>query len=144
MPVTTPVAAPLTPVPVAPAPAPAASRTIALFDDETFATLRRTMRAFPMLVDLYRTDTLDYLRQIDNALSLGDKGEAVLPAHTIKSSSKIIGATGMAALAETMEGRLRGGVRDSLEEMTDLSARMQAAYGHTMARIDTLLAQQAA
>jgi signal transduction histidine kinase/CheY-like chemotaxis protein len=129
--------------PAAPPP-PAASRSIALFDDETFAALRQTMRAFPMLVDLYRNDTLDYLRQIENAFSVGDKGEAVLPAHTIKSSSKIIGATGMAALAETMEGRLRSGVRDSIEEMNDLAERMKAAYGHTITRIDTLLAQQAA
>jgi HPt (histidine-containing phosphotransfer) domain-containing protein len=47
----------------------------------------------------------------------------------------------MAALAETMESRLRSGVRDSIEEMTELSARMQATYTHTMARIEGLLTQ---
>lgn len=124
-----------------PPPRPDASRTVSLFDDSTFTTLRQTMRAFPALVGLYRTDTQTYLQQIDDALSLGDKGEAVLPAHTIKSSSKIIGATGMAALAETMESRLRSGVRDSMEELTELSARMQTTYGHTMARIEGLLMQ---
>jgi HPt (histidine-containing phosphotransfer) domain-containing protein len=53
----------------------------------------------------------------------------------------VVNATGMAALAETMESRLRSGVRDSIEEMTELSARMQATYTHTMARIEGLLAQ---
>jgi CheY-like chemotaxis protein len=70
------------------------------------------------------------------------KEEAVLPAHTIKSSSKIVGATGMAALAEVMEKRLRTGQGDSIGEMTELHARMKAAYAQTLLCIDMLLARQ--
>jgi HPt (histidine-containing phosphotransfer) domain-containing protein len=137
-----PVAQPApSPAPAQPAPAGSPPR-VSLFDEATFETLRTTMRSFPQLIELYRTDTVDYLNQIEKALALGEKEEAVLPAHTIKSSSKIVGATGMAALAEVMEKRLRTGQGDSIAEMTELHARMKAAYAQTLLCIDMLLARQ--
>jgi len=129
------------PAPAQPAPAGSPPR-VSLFDEAVFETLRTTMRSFPQLIELYRTDTVDYLDQIEKALSLGEKEEAVLPAHTIKSSSKIVGATGMAALAEVMEKRLRTGQGDSIAEMTELYSRMKAAYAQTLLCIDMLLARQ--
>ncbi|WP_068079935.1 hybrid sensor histidine kinase/response regulator [Novosphingobium rosa] len=143
------VVPPPAPAPVAqmrPAPAPAQpapqSNSVSLFDEATFETLRTTMRSFPQLIALYRTDTLDYLDQIEKALALGEKEEAVLPAHTIKSSSKIVGASGMAALSEVMEKRLRTGQGDSIAEMTELHSRMKTVYGQTLQCIDMLLARQ--
>ncbi|WP_206239689.1 hybrid sensor histidine kinase/response regulator [Novosphingobium terrae] len=130
--------------PAAPAPAQAAPQqsSVSLFDEATFETLRTTMRSFPQLIALYRTDTVDYLNQIEKALALGEKEEAVLPAHTIKSSSKIVGASGMAALSEVMEKRLRTGQGNSLAEMTELHNRMKIVYGQTLQCIDMLLARQ--
>ncbi|NBB65669.1 response regulator [Pseudomonas sp. ODNR1LW] len=126
---------------------PATSREprkpIPLFDPEAFAQARATVRAFDTLIDVYRTDTAEHLQALQKALSLGDLGAAVLPAHTIKSGSGILGASGLSALAEAMETRLRTQRRTEPEELEQLRLRMVQAYEATIAEIERRLAESA-
>ncbi|WP_396593815.1 ATP-binding protein [Brevundimonas sp. R86498] len=118
-------------------PAPAATRKpIPLFEAEMFEETRRTVRAFDTLLDIYRSDTSGYLDDLQRALSMGNIADGVLPAHTIKSGSRMVGATGLAALAEAMETRLRTGRRVEAGELETLRQRMAQAFVATIAEID--------
>jgi HPt (histidine-containing phosphotransfer) domain-containing protein len=64
--------------------------------------------------------------------------DAVLPAHTIKSSSKIFGASGMAALSGLMETRLRTGQANSSAELRKLLQRMEEIFEHTLRQLEML------
>lgn len=118
-------------------------RPIPLFDPEAFAQMRATVRAFDTLIDVYRTDTAEHLQALRKALSLGDLGAAVLPAHTIKSGSLILGASGLSALAEAMETRLRTKRRIEPDELEQLRLRMVQAYEATIVEIERQLAERA-
>ncbi|AQR61907.1 hypothetical protein BZG35_09780 [Brevundimonas sp. LM2] len=114
----------------------ATRQPIALFDPEAFDETRRTVRAFGTLIAIYRTDTAGHLEALQRALSMGNIADGILPAHTIKSGSRIVGATGLAALAEAMETRLRTGRRIEASELEDLRSRMGQAFAATLVQID--------
>ncbi|WDF70883.1 hybrid sensor histidine kinase/response regulator [Novosphingobium sp. KACC 22771] len=139
-----PVAAPgagVAPFPAADAPAarvqaPAPVDSGPILDLSIYHNLRETMSSFAMLVKLYRTDTRDYLNDIADAMALGDLEGAVLPAHTIKSSSRIIGAMAMADLAGQMETLLRSGNPDIGAALREFPDRLNQLFDQTLQEID--------
>lgn len=116
-----------------------AARKVPLMDPAGFQQTRNAMKKFDVLLSFYRTDTADYLDQIRQALAAGEIDDAILPAHTIKSSSQMLGAVGLSALAELMETRLRSGKGNSVEELSALLSKMEAAYAATMKQVDLWL-----
>jgi signal transduction histidine kinase/CheY-like chemotaxis protein len=133
-----------TKVPAAPAAAaitPRPSGTaekVPLMDLAILKQTRDLVRNFDKLLSLYRSDTRTYLDMLLEQIAKDELADAVLPAHTIKSSSKIIGATGIASLAGSMETRLRTGEGSSPEELRKLLQRMEEVFDHTLRQLDLL------
>lgn len=115
-----------------------------LIDKSVFETTRNAMSNFNMLLDFYRADTDDYLNQIQTALATGQPADAVLPAHTIKSSSRIIGAEALAQLAEKLEAAAKQNDADQQAVMSALYKDMKRAFALTVERIDAFLGREAA
>ncbi|GGE11776.1 hypothetical protein GCM10011390_33610 [Aureimonas endophytica] len=143
-----PVVAAAPPVPARPelrgvASAPAALRPkVPLVDAVLFQQTRAAMTKFEALVSFYKTDTELYLRTIREALATGRIEETVLPAHTIKSSSRILGALGLALLAEEFEKRVLAEGKASMDELNALAMHMERLFKLTLAAIDQLSQSQ--
>ncbi|GAB5375985.1 MAG: hypothetical protein AcusKO_24470 [Acuticoccus sp.] len=129
--------------PTASAQAPTASGKTPLLDAEVFHTTRRSMKNFNTLVDYYRSDTADYLKTIKEALDMERIEDAVMPAHTIKSSSRIIGAMGLALLAENLEARARSPEGVNVKELQTVRVHMERIFGLTIAAVDKAMAAAA-
>ncbi len=134
----------VTPRSAQPAAAPPAidgQERVPLMDLRDFQRTRSSMKKFDALVSFYRTDSRNYLDMLARAIAEGARDEGVLPAHTLKSSSRILGATGLAALAEIMENRLRGQEDIPTAELTALLEKMNAALAATLAQIDLMMTE---
>lgn len=118
---------------------PAAAVKVPLMDIAEFERTRSAMKKFDVLLSLYRNDTAEYLRAIRQQLGMNNLQDAILPAHTIKSSSRMIGASGLSALAENMEKRLRLGQGTSAAELQALTEKMDKVFEATIATIDRLM-----
>lgn len=128
------------------APVPAAAvqaQKVRLMDPQAFERTRSATKKFDSLLSFYRKDTKDYLETIRVALVSNRPQDAVLPAHTIKSSSRMLGATGLAALAENMESRLRLEKGNSPEKLDSLLAKMDQVFVATLTQMDALVAAAA-
>jgi HPt (histidine-containing phosphotransfer) domain-containing protein len=66
-------------------------------------------RLLARLIALYRDDSSQLLADIDNAMKVGDAEAVARAAHTLKSSSANLGASGVAAIARQIEQLARGG-----------------------------------
>lgn len=117
----------------------AASAKVPLMDIADFERTRKAMKKFDVLLSLYRNDTAEYLKVIRQELGVGNLQNAILPAHTIKSSSRMVGASGLSALAENMEKRLRLGQGASPAELQALYEKMDKVFEATLATIDRLM-----
>ncbi|MDQ0324251.1 signal transduction histidine kinase/CheY-like chemotaxis protein/HPt (histidine-containing phosphotransfer) domain-containing protein [Rhodopseudomonas julia] len=112
---------------------------IPLIDVVAFRQTRASISKFNTLISFYSTDTAEYLRNIREALTMGRIEDTVLPAHTIKSSSRVIGAMGLAHLAEDFEKRARTGGTDQEKQLIALRVHMERIFLLTIERIKTLL-----
>lgn len=129
------------PAPVAAAAPPQPSggvEKVPLMDLAVLKQTRDLVRNFATLLSLYRADTRTYLNMLREHIAKEELENAVLPAHTIKSSSKVIGALGMASLAASMETRLRTGQGNSPEELRGLLQRMIEVFDYTLRQLDVL------
>ncbi|WP_054159306.1 hybrid sensor histidine kinase/response regulator [Rhizobium sp. AAP43] len=130
----------VTAAPVSPASGSNGSAKVPLMDIAEFQRTRDAMKKFDLLLSLYRNDTADYLKAIREALTMQALDEAILPAHTIKSSSRMIGATGLSALSANMETRLRTKAGGSPAELQALLEKMDKVFDATLRQIDGLMA----
>ena len=64
------------------------------------------------LVDTFLGEAPGFLAAIDEAVAAGDATRVVVPAHTLKGNASTIGATGLAAIARSLEERGRRGDTD--------------------------------
>ncbi|MCQ8783762.1 hybrid sensor histidine kinase/response regulator [Mangrovibrevibacter kandeliae] len=135
-------ATPPVPADVAAPPAPVTRAKIPLIDVTAFRQTRAAMKKFEALVSFYSADTADYLQTIKDALALGRIEDAVMPAHTIKSSSRILGASGLAALAEEFERRARTGGATEINELNALRIHMDRLFKLTVEGIERLMAAE--
>lgn len=91
-----------------------AEQSTAIIDLTVYETTRSAMQRFDTLVSFFINDTAEYLAAIKTALEGGRIEDAVMPAHTIKSSGRIVGALSLSATAEQFEtlARQQGTVGD--------------------------------
>ncbi len=119
---------------------PAASgEKVPLVDVGAFEATRAVVGKFDMLIDFYRKDTVSYLTAIREALAMGRIEDAVLPAHSIKSSSRTIGAQGMAKLSEYLEYQARQPETADPEVLGRLREKMEQVFALTDRRIEQLM-----
>jgi signal transduction histidine kinase/DNA-binding response OmpR family regulator len=85
-------------------------------------------RLLSRLIALYRDDSSQLLADIDNGLKSGDAEAIARAAHTLKSSSANLGATGVAAIARQIETSARAGeIADLAGSVTKLRAQRTVA-----------------
>lgn len=120
----------------------AGSTKVPLMDIAEFQRTRDAMKKFDLLLSLYRNDTAEYLKVIRQSLTMQAFDEAILPAHTIKSSSRMIGATGLSALSASMETRLRTKAGSSPAELQNLLEKMDKVFEATLRQIDRLMEER--
>lgn len=106
------------------------SRTVQLIDSTIVAQLWQRPEFASKITALYLQDTENYLRDIADGIISANSEAVLLAAHTIKSSSKIVGATGMSALAEVLESGLRNKQLNQAQ-VRQLSERMRNAFAQT-------------
>ena len=101
------------------APVPKPEERLPLIDKASLSALWQRPDFARKIVTMYLADGEDYLAQIDMALSDIDSEAAILAAHTIKSSSKIVGAHAVAVVAERLETHLRktGQIDDTVRKL---------------------------
>ncbi|MGR3755646.1 MAG: ATP-binding protein [Tranquillimonas sp.] len=116
--------------PAATPPTPA-RRTVPLIDWDGYEKARNSVPNFAALIDIFLTDTAEHLETLADLLPFGQVEGCVLPAHTVKSSARLVGAEGLAALAEMLEKRLRTKPDTPIEEFDRLRLRMVEVFGHT-------------
>ena len=79
-----------------------------LLDLEQFDAARAALKdRFGSLVELYRTDSQRLTKELVAALRAGVLADVVFVSHTIKSSSRTLGALRAAAFAEAIEHQAR-------------------------------------
>ena len=115
-----------------------------VLDMKTFRATQGAMSNFDVLLEFYRTDTASYLAQIQAALATEQPDDAIMPAHTIKSSSRIVGAEAMASLAEIMEQQAKSAAPGEAQSLGTLFHQMKRTYTATLQRIDSTTSQIAA
>ncbi len=70
------------------------------------------------IVQIFTTDIPDKIDQLKNSLIKQDYSEAAFYSHTIKGSGLNIGAARMSHVADKIDKKLRSGVTDNLETLT--------------------------
>lgn len=80
---------------------------------------------FGKVTDIYFSDAPRLLKALRDALAEGNTDVVRLAAHTLKSSSANLGASGLAALCRDVEGRAR---RNNLEGVYDLLCQIESEY----------------
>ena len=98
--------------PSAPPPASAAP----VLDEEIFHEAQSILKAkFDHLLDCYLEDIENYMAEMQEALSRKSVNDIVRPAHTIKSTSKRMGAMRLAEFARAIEEQARSVEQGALE-----------------------------
>ena len=117
-------------------PGPHSSRITAL-DAVVISDLLDTMGGeFGDLVRVYLEDAPLRLREIEAAAECGDAAAQVGAAHTLKSSSANIGATGLSDLAKDIEHAARAGIATTPAE---IAAGMRREYERVATELNALL-----
>ncbi|HEY8257533.1 MAG TPA: response regulator [Gemmatimonadales bacterium] len=116
-----------------------------VLDQSVIAGLRamrspRSGDASGRLIGIYLEHTPQSIRQLRGAVDGGDCAEAQRIAHTIKSSSGMLGATGLAALLAKAEEAGRG---RSDEELRTLIGDIEAEYQRVHSALTDLLPAKA-
>ena len=106
--------------------APASSESEAV-DGETLEAFRGQDGAFlAQLIARFLVEAPERLEGIRDAVGRADPGAVRLAAHSLKGSSSVMGALGMAKLCAELENRGRDGVH---AEAASLLARLDAEFG---------------
>ncbi|MED5545827.1 MAG: ATP-binding protein [Pseudomonadota bacterium] len=108
----------------------------AILDLDVFRQLKATMRSHAKLVEIYKADGYGYLRQIEEAFALEDLQSAILPAHTLKSSSKIMGANAMVRIASSLETALRQPEPPATHAIKQDLDQLKSVFASTIAKIE--------
>ncbi len=84
-----------------------------ILDEDVLDGLRASVdgdRSFVVeLIEAYLADGATHIAEVEAAVSDGDAGSLVRPAHTLKSSSATVGAQRLASLARELEVAGRSG-----------------------------------
>ena len=109
--------------------------TTPVLDPDIIEEAKAMMKAkFPTMVQYYLEDAETYLTSIREGIAENSVEKVVAPAHTIKSSSKQMGATLLAEVAKEMEHLARDQVNSGGNDTAvfkDLVTRIEKAIAET-------------
>ena len=107
----------------------------ALLDTTAVEEARAMFKAkFPTMAGYYFEDAEGYVANIRDAVAAGNVQAIVTPAHTLKSSSRQMGATGVSDVAKEIEATAReasqgmGWFASQLARLEEVFAQTRAAY----------------
>lgn len=94
-----------------------------------------TMKAkFPTMVQYFMEDAEAYIRSIREGISLASAEKIISPAHTLKSSSRQMGAMRMSTIAKAMEALAREQCNTGkidMEPLAEMLVKLEAAFVQT-------------
>ena len=97
------------------------SENIQILNEQILNEAKGLMKdRFPMMVKYFLEDTEMYLGEIQQAIKTNEIENAVSPAHTIKSSSKQLGAEKLSEIAKEMEAFTRD-AKNNAEDIETLN-----------------------
>ncbi|UDF05738.1 Hpt domain-containing protein [Asticcacaulis sp. AND118] len=89
---------------------------------------------FPTMAGYYFEDSEGYIANIRDAVAARDVSQIVTPAHTLKSSSRQMGAALVSGLAKDIEATARAQVEAGTADMNDFTtmlSRLEQAFSDT-------------
>ena len=102
-----------------------------VLDEEILREARDMMQArFPDMVRFFLEDSASYLKTIRSGLEEKDAQKIITPAHTIKSSSKQLGAILVSETAKDIEASARNIANDNSGDMDMLSQKLNQLVAH--------------
>ena len=108
-----------------------------LIDNDALAEAKETMKAkFPTMVNYYLEDAASYMASIRKAFNEKCAERIISPAHTLKSSSKQMGALRMAVIAKDIEALAREQANAGQSDMAPFQAlveTLEATFAETKA-----------
>ena len=110
-----------------------------LIDREALASFRARMKTkFPAMVSIYLEDTERYIREIAESFGKGELSEVIRPAHTIKSSSRIVGATAVSKLAADLEALAKSSPQHDppAADLSAVFANLEKAFALTRPQLN--------
>src|SRR3569623_1576312 len=113
--------------------------SLLLVDWDVFVRARAELGAgFARILSYFREDGEKAVEKIESAMHRRDTVSLVLPAHTMKSEARQLGAEPLGALAEEIElcARRASEGRFFPDELTPQVARLRPLYLKTMAALD--------
>lgn len=111
----------------------------ALVDWESFSRARSELGAgFARILAYFREDGEKSVAKIEEAMHRRETAGLVLPAHTMKSEARQLGAEPLGALAEEIEFAARRAVEMRMfpDELIPQVARLRPLYARTMELLD--------
>ena len=107
--------------------------------EESQATMKDK---FPTMVQYFIEDTTTYINNIQEGLAEKSASKVKSPAHTIKSSAKLFGASKISELAEKIEHLacdIEEGKETDLEKVTPVFEELKKAYSEAEPELKSLL-----
>lgn len=106
-----------------------------LIDFNALAEAKEMMKAkFPTMVEYYLEDSVNYIALIHEGMKASNVERIISPAHTLKSSSRQMGAQRVSALAKEIEALARdqtsAGTHD-IHAFAPLVSALEAAFNET-------------
>lgn len=105
-----------------------------ILDQEALDEVREVLEArFGQILEFYFEDSDGYIEALRQAVAEDSAEKAVSPAHTLKSSSRQMGAFRVSEIARQIEELARGAVAGSggLDQVPNLVERLAATFGET-------------
>jgi HPt (histidine-containing phosphotransfer) domain-containing protein len=103
-----------------------------LLDPATIEEARAMFKAkFPTMAGYYLEDAAGYVDNIRQAVMSGNVQAIVTPAHTLKSSSRQMGAFGVSDIAKEIEAEARAGA--AVDWFARQLTRLEEAFEQTRA-----------
>lgn len=106
-----------------------------ILDMAAVAEAKAMMKAkFPTMVQYYLEDAETYIGAIRDGIASASAANITLPAHTLKSSSRQMGAMRVSDIARTMETLARDlsdAAQADMRDFTELFVRLEAAFAAT-------------
>ena len=127
--------------------APADGADATVLDEGVVNAARASLKdKFSMMVEFYLEDAADHIAQIQAGLADDDPRKVVAPAHTLKSSSRQIGATQVGEIAAWLEEAVRTaeGSRSDVAPLSARAAELSQAFTVLRPRLERLTGRTAA
>ena len=89
---------------------------------------------FPTMLEYFVEDSETYIASVRDSIAANSAEKIVSPAHTVKSSSRQMGATKMADIAKELEALARDQYSNSTNDMgpfTELLGKLERAFIET-------------